>query len=208
MNYPLEILPDPTYKLIDCDLADHIIIRFTNTKDVAEILDPVTKTIKTEFVCSQSDHINDLSMSLLGIFKPDHVCVDFTKQGIDKYMHYCPPDVIVDPPVFETEFKINKDRYYWWIPVAKLHKVKFPYTRSGEPYDTTCYVCHTPMLWNFWHFSLRWHTELGKLEDLDEKLRNKVSRRIGQAVRVLIAQNASIEKTAFKPIKDECFVKS
>src|SRR5438093_5574162 len=120
MNYPEEILPNPNYKFIDCNLSQHYLIRFTNTKDIENILDPVTKNIKVEHICSPKERIEDLSMSLLGIYNEHHITLDFTPLGKDKFMHYCSPDEIVETPLFETDFSINNNRHFWCILIERI----------------------------------------------------------------------------------------
>lgn len=208
MDYPKKILPNPNYKLIDCDLSAHFVIRYTNTNDIDEIWDSTLNRVKEESICQQRDHIHDLSMSLLGVFTPDNIFIDFTEEGSPKYMAYCNPDAAVETPIYGADFITNPNRHYWWVSISKLHNVKFAYTRSDEPYEATCYVRHTPMLWNFWHFSLRWDTDLGSLENLDVKTKSKVAKRIGQAARVLIAHYASIQPPAFQLLDQNCYTKN
>ncbi len=208
MEYPLEILPKLGYKLIDCDLSNHFLIRFTNTNDLSEIWDTTVNRIKDQHICPQGDHIYDLSMSLLGIYTPRNIFIELTQAGSKKFGCYCAPDEVVGPPIFQTEFNINGNRHYWWISVARLHNVKFSYTRSGEPREATCYVRHTPMRWNYWHFSLRWNTDLGELENIEEKLRKKVAKRIGYAARVIISQSASINPPTFHVLAEACYKKN
>lgn len=193
MNYPGEILPNPNYKLINRDLSGYAVIRYINTRDVSQIWDSETNKIVIQCICSPKERIDDLSMSLFGIYSLDHIFIDFTDQGKAKYLKYCSPDIDSEIPIYNLEFILNNDRHYWWIPVEKLHNIPFPYSRSNEPHVAICTVCHTPMRWNYWHFSLRWETDLGALEGVEDKLRKKVATRIGHAARVLIAHYASIQ---------------
>ena len=71
-------------------------------------------------------------------------------------MHYCNPDDRVEIPLFEIEFTNDANRLFWCAKINQLNNVAFPYTRGKEPF--TCGVEHTPMKWNYWHFSLRWNT--------------------------------------------------
>ncbi len=208
MEYPPQILPNPNYKLIDCDLSGHFVIRFINSNLLEEFWDSEVDRIRIEFICRQSDHIDDLSLSLLGIFSINHIYLDFTEEGKQKYMRYCDPDALVAPPVYPNDFAINQNRHYWWISIPQLNNVRFQYTRSNKPEVATCLVQHTPMLWNFWHFSLRWETEFGKLESLDARERRKAAQRIGHAARVTIAHYASIENPVYTTLEESCFNKN
>ena len=68
MNYPIRILPNKTYKSIECDLSSHYLIRFTSTKDITKIRDPETGFIKQDHICQPRKRASDLSTSLLGVF--------------------------------------------------------------------------------------------------------------------------------------------
>lgn len=68
MIYPEEILPTQNYKLIDCTLEGHFLIRFTNTKVISEIWDRETNTVNYKEICSPGERIDDLSLSLLGVY--------------------------------------------------------------------------------------------------------------------------------------------
>ena len=208
MDYPQEILPNPNYKFIDCALPTHFVIRHTNTSDKNQIWDSETNRIVLQHICSPEERIDDLSMSLLGIYTPDHIFLEFTDEGNVKFMEYCDPDIDPETPVFEKEFNTNENRRFWWMPISKVHNVQFNYTRSNEPYLATCMVRHTPMLWNYWHFSLRWSTDLGELENLEERQRKKVAKRIGHAARVSISHFASIDPPIFEPLESSCFTKN
>jgi hypothetical protein len=187
MNYPVEILPNPAFKIIDCELSDHFLIRFFNCNDVNDITNPETGQIKIQHICSPAEKIDDLSLSLLGIYRPEHITLNFTVAGKEKYMHYCKPDEAVDVPVFDTEFNHSSGRFFWCANIKKLNNRTFDYTRGHDPFIATCLVKHTPMKWNYWHFSLRWSTDLGLLDNLDERQRKNIAKRIGQAVRVTIS---------------------
>jgi hypothetical protein len=64
------------------------------------------------------------------------------------------------------------------------------------------------MRWNFWHFSLRWTTDLGPLEKLEENQKKSVAKRIAHSARALIAQMATIIKPDHLIIDESCYVKA
>jgi hypothetical protein len=69
MNFPIEILPRPNYKYIDCDLSNPALARFINIINIDEIIDPATGYVKQAYICSPREHCSDLSTNLLGIFQ-------------------------------------------------------------------------------------------------------------------------------------------
>lgn len=207
MEYPQEILPHSNYKIIDCNLSGFLLIRFTNTKDKSVIWNAETNSISQDQICHPSEKIEDLSMSLLGYYTPKHIFIDFTPAGKAKFMK--PWDLNQEPdiPLFGTEFFHNNNKHFWWVSIAKLNNQTFKFESSEGPRNTTCHVCHTPMFWNFWHFSLKWSTEDGPLADLKGNKWKKAARRIGHAVRVVIAQNASIEEPRYELLSTPCFTR-
>lgn len=208
MDYPIEILPNAAFKYIDCDLATHFLLRIINTRDINEFWDFETNMLKIAHVCSPREHIQDLSMSLLGIYRPQDIFIQLTESGKIKFNHYCEPDANVPVPVFEEEFILNEDRHYWWVPIDKLSNKEFPYERDNHPFVATCMVEHSPMRWNFWHFSLKWKTDLGDLEDLPEKQKKNVDRRIAHSARALIAKFAIIEFPENLILPKNCYCKN
>jgi hypothetical protein len=207
MKYPLEILPNPNYKVIDNDLEGHYLIRYTNTNDKGEIWNEEINAVNFRQICSPEDHIEDLSTSLLGIYQPHHVFIEFTKDGKAHYMYYCAPDEQVEPPTFEKDYISNPNRHFWCVPIAKLNNRTFTYNRENNEFNATCLVKHTPMKWNYWHFSLRWKTDAGFLENLEERERKKVAKKIGQSARVSIAHFAIITKPQHPHLSSEYYCK-
>jgi hypothetical protein len=134
MNYPREILPNPNYKFIDCNLSQYFLIRFINTNVIDDILDPITQNIKVECICSPKERIEDLSMSLLGVYNEHHIAIDFTPLGKEKFMYYCQPDEFVETPSFETDFLLDNNRHFWCVLIEKVNNRDFNYTRSNNPF--------------------------------------------------------------------------
>ena len=210
MEYPQEILPNQNYKLIDCDLSDHYILRFTDTSNIDEIWDSETNTVNPKKICSPPEHIDDLSTSLLGIYQTAHIFLEFTDEGKDKYMAYCKPDEVVEVPEYQNHYLLNNNRHYWCAPLIQLYNRQFKYERDNLPLTATCIVIHTPMRWNFWHFSLRWELHTNeKLEDIEnDKTRKKIAKKIGQFVRVAIAHFAIIYQPEHDILPPNCYCKN
>lgn len=183
MNYPLEILPNENYKLIDCDLSDHYLLRITDTSDLSKIIDIETGYVSIKYICSPSERIVDFSTNLLGIYNAEHIYLDFTVEGKNRYMHYCAPSEKVDPPQLERDYRKNDDRYFWCVAINRLNRVIFKYPYGQGTLEATCIVKHTPMFWNFWHFSLRWETNLGLLTKIGTNAEGKTAQKIGHSVR-------------------------
>lgn len=207
MEYPEEILPHSNYRIIDCDLSNFSLIRYTNTNDKTVIWNAGTNSIVQEHICHPSERIEDLSMSLLGYYTPKHIFIDFTPVGKEKFMKPWNLNQEPDIPSFGTEFLHNNNKHFWWISIVKLNNRTFKFESNEGPRNTTCHVSHTPMLWNFWHFSLRWSTENGALADMEGNKRKKAARRIGHAVRVIIARDASIEEPSYQLLSSNFFTK-
>jgi hypothetical protein len=209
MDYPVEILPNPDYKIIDCDVSELYLLRLVyRTDDENEIVDRATGKIKSTYICSPEDHISDMSFSLLGVYNIAHIRLAFTPAGSERLMHYCAPDEFVDVPIFEEEFTNDAIRHCWCIPINKLNNVVFPYQIGNVHFNATCRVTHTPMKWNFWHFSLLWDTELGRLEDMDSKDRKKIARKLGHTTRVELTHFATLGAPEAKVLDRACYCKN
>lgn len=196
MDYPKLILPQAEFKLIVADLTGYFLLRMTRTNDKNELIDQVTGKPNLKHVCSPSDHIIDFSCSLLGIYTPDHIVIEFTEQGKQKYMHSCSPDATVVIPIFETDFITIDGRHFWCVPIEQLHKAEFTYQSGNKPeeiHKVTCLVRHTPMLWNFWHFSLHWETAEGIVTKREDAGAKKIIQKVAHSARVLLSETLSFE---------------
>ena len=194
MNFPSKILPNSSYKYINCDLSDHYLIRSTKAGNISEILDPITGFIKQEHICSPTHQVADLSTSLLGIFEISHIQIQLTSNGKTEYNHYCEPNIDVEVPIYQDHFEIDSDKFYWVVLIRNLNNVLVDYTKSNLPFTAECVVMHTPMKWNYWHFSIRWQTDEGFAHSLSDKERKKLLGRLGQEARSHIAMFATIKE--------------
>jgi len=205
MDYPIEILPNPERKFVECDLSAYFLIRLTHTDDPNALIDPETGEIVLQHICSPKEHIDDLSFSLLGIYNVQHIRLGFTQVGKDKFVQPCLPNEPVEIPEYEIEFTNDEIRGYWHISIPQLHNIPFSYTRGSDSFTATCLVRHTPMRWNFWHFSLHWDTDLGPLDTLEEKKRRKVAQRIGHSARVILARHARLGMPEYPVLPENCY---
>jgi len=207
MNYPTRILPQRAYKSIDCDLSSHYLIRFTNSSHVSEITDPETGFVKAEFIFSPKKHGSDLSTSLLGIFEISHTRIELTESGKRIYNEYCLPDCEVDVPMYEKDFQVNTSRNFWVILIEKIKDAKITFNKGDLPFEAECFIQHTPMKWNYWHFSIRWKTDEGFWHELSEKKQEKITKRIGHDVRAFISKFATTKEPNYSEIEEEFYLK-
>lgn len=193
MDFPEELLPNPSYKKIECDLNKFHLIRYTNNKD---IINSETNKIKIDAICSPREQIEDLSTSLLGIYTYEHTLLDLTITGKESFAEYCEPDVAINPkPIYEQDFIVNDEKGYWLILIEKLQNIECVIERNSENIYAECRVEHTPMRWNYWHFSLRWFLKNKDcyLKDLDDKEKKVIAKKIGSEARGLMLQFCKIQ---------------
>jgi hypothetical protein len=208
MDYPVEILPNPQYKLIDCDLSACFLIRLMDDVSIDDIVDSETGEIRTNYICSPPERISDMSFGLFGIYNARHIQLAFTNAGKAKFMLYCAPDEVVIPPEYETEFTNDAKKLYCSLPIQALNNQQFFYTRGSDPFIATCLVKHTPVRWNYWHFSLYWKIEEGLLEELEESRRKKIAKRIGHSVRVELSRLAKLSSPLQPEMPSHCYSKN
>jgi hypothetical protein len=207
MNFPSRILPNPSYKYIQCDLNSRYLIRSV-PGDSGDLLDPVTGLIKQEHICSPRDQVADLSTSLLGIFEISDNQIFLTASGKGKYNEYCLPDIEVEAPIFQEDFGVDTTKRYWVILIGAIHKTPVDYTKSDLGFTAECLVEHTPMKWNYWHFSIRWLTDdEGFWHNLSDKEKKKLARRLGQEARSHIAMFAKVEEPNYSELDPSDFRK-
>lgn len=215
MNYPIEILPNPYRKLFTCAFQQHRIIRaikespqYQLPKNRNDIGDSKTNHIKEQYVCSPSHQIADLSVSLYGIFKNLHNEIELESTGKDIYNKDCSADEQIKPPIFKEHF-LMIPRLYWWMEAEKMHLQTIPLIYNGTEYTVRCHIVHSPMKWNFWHFSFRWEIEgLGYLHQLEANLKKKLTdkiKKIGKGQVIMHAKWSELEP--FK-LDKSCYTKS
>ncbi len=207
MNYPTRILPQLSYKSIECDLSSHYLIRFTNTNNINDIINPETGFIRQEHICTPRKRASDLSTSLLGVFETKHIQIQLTEIGKAKYGGYCAPDLQLDPPIFNHDFELNTLRHFWVIKIQHILNAEVHYETSNLPFKANSVVQHTPMKWNFWHFSIRWKTDSGFWHELTEKEQEKLAKRLGHEVRAYISKYARVEEPSYEELDTSFYLK-
>lgn len=150
MDYPLTLLPQANYKLIQCDLSPFCLVRHSRFPQ-DQLVDELGK-LKDEVIAEGAEKLlPDYSTSLYGIFKLDDIKIKMTNSD---YLAYCIPNFEVKTPVFEDDFVYVNTRSYWSILINDIHNQEIKY--EDNSLSAICEVKHTPMKWNFWHFSINW----------------------------------------------------
>ncbi|HRO43456.1 MAG TPA: hypothetical protein PL009_11530 [Flavipsychrobacter sp.] len=180
-------------------------IRHTATSNLSEIWDEELEQIRVEHICSPREHISDLSTSLHGVFERDDIYLELTAKGKGKYASYCAPNESVGVPMFGVDFVRNEDRGAWYVQIGYLDGQAVAYQKGDSSFKAVCHVVHTPMLWNFWHFSLRWATDHGNLEELPVKEQKKIAQKVGFSGRVLIARTAIVVAPRVYVLAQKCY---
>jgi hypothetical protein len=213
MIYPAQILPNSNYKCIECDLSKHYLIRFTESNERVDLFDESLNQVKQTQICHPSENMRDLSTSLLGVFETSFIKINLTEAGKKKYNEYCDPDIVVETPVFNTDFIVKENRGFWVVLIGDINKIIADYTVGDidTKFKATCIIEHTPMKWNYWHFSIRWNIEKKgfwhKLE-LNESQRKKLGKRLGHEARATIAKFARIQEPCFSALETVNYCKN
>lgn len=192
MDYPIVLLPSTNHKTIDCDLSEFCLVRHSHL-DNDNILNE-NSSLKDEVI--QSKELPDLSTSLYGVFTIEHTKLRVVNPA---FQDYCVPNYDSDTPVYNSDFVLVPNRGYWTIPIVSINQQEVNY--SDEEFSATCHVIHTPMKWNFWHFSIRWF-----IEDIDDFWHNKPEYQTKSIRRKLSFEIKSLLKEFGKPIVqlDKC----
>jgi|SRR5690606_27610127 len=200
MDYPLTLLPEENRKIIDCDLTGCCLIRHSHLSNDA-LLDDLG-LLKNEVI--QSKDLPDFSTSLFGIFTLENIKIKVTN-GV--YQCYCEPNCNVDTPIFEDDFVCDANRGHWSILVESIHNKKIEY--EDQDFSAICHIYHTPMKWNFWHFSVRWY-----LNDIEDYWHNNpgyqtksIRKKLVFEARSLIKKFGKAEVISNKIINENCYTK-
>jgi hypothetical protein len=193
IEYPIEILPNPSYKLIGCDLTNHYLIRYTDTRSRSELVESSTGFVKTKYIGSPRTKLIDLSTSILGVYKFEHTEIYFTDESNDRFTEYCEPDIEPVKPLYNEDFLLNTNRGHWLINIGEIHNTSVDYTIGEHSHQAVCKIVHTPTRGNFWHFSVRWLLEEEYWNSLDPNGKKGWSKRLAHEARTHLQKYASIE---------------
>ena len=201
MDYPLTLLPQLNYKIIDCDLSDYCLIRHSHLPQ-ENLLDSLGKLKEVVIASGAEKVLPDYSTSLFGVFNLENVKIRVTNSD---YQEYCEPNIEVIPPVFGTDFENVEDRGYWSIMISSINNQEINY--EDDSLKAICKVVHTPMKWNFWHFSIHWF--ILDINDYWHKNLNyqttKIRRKLATEARGLLKQFGRPIILSSKVINPECY---
>lgn len=172
MNYPTEILPASNYKIIDCDISEGFLIRHCPLPEEFDDLGlPKNRTI-----VPLPFRMNDLSTSLYGTFNESHNNIKVINKN---YFSDWQVGQSCNIPEYSNDFVLDEDRGFWYINIGNINSQEVEY--EARKISATCFVVHTPALWNFWHFSIRWyiHEDESFWHDLDPDGKKKWANRLG-----------------------------
>ena len=209
MIFPSEILPNKEYKIIDCSVdCCHLARTYKSIADLP-IINPLTGSIQLKYVAEPTKHIADYSTNLMGIFELQHLLISLTTDGKNKFSQECAPDENVETPVFNEDFIVADDINYFSILVSDLDNVKVDYSFGDDKLIGICRIEHTPMRWNFWHFSIRWVNHNGDYlhQVKDNKLDSGWARRLCSAAKAIVVQYAKLTDPPYFIIPKTCYCK-
>ncbi len=199
MPYPIEILPQTGYKLIVCNLLPFHLTRYTNTKDIID----ETGLISSASIVSPKEGIMDLSLSLLGVFKYEHNLITLTYDGKLDYNHMCAPDLTVKIPEETKHYIINHDRSWWSLSIQLLMEQEYDCLYKDKKIKFIPIIIHTPMMWNYWHFSLTWEFSNFDIETIESVTQKKKFKEImASSARSAIQQYAKSGEISFTIIDE------
>ena len=192
-SYPNHLLPQADYCYICQDLSDKYLVRHTNSKD---FIDVQTNILSVGNLCSPKEQLQDLSTNLLGNFSIQDTEIELMEEGSDKdyFKDYWSEGITINKlPIYEKDFKLNKNRGYFFLPINQINGKTQPYAVSGiDGFYATCKVVHTPTNTNFWHFSLRWFDKEGKdLREVSGSFKN----RLFTSARAMVSELAEYKQT-------------
>lgn len=203
-QYPNTLLPKKDYKFIDCDVSENYLVRYVDRISEDEsIVDELGKVL-VEHIGTPRERIQDLSVSLLGIYKKAHTELKFNKSGAE-YSNYCEPDEEVQSPIHLEHFDSDKLRSFWVIQIKNIVGKKVTVNLDNVDKQAVSYVQHTPTKGNFWHYSVRWSIDGKNIFDMDKKVELKIAKKIGAIARAIFIQFAEIDVEDNDGLTENCY---
>lgn len=200
MPYPIEILPQTGYRLIVCNLLPFHLTRYTNNKDIFDEAGFISLTS----IVSPKEGIMDLSLSLLGIFEYNHNLITLTTDGKIDYNHMCAPDLTVNVPEETRHYIINHDRSWWSLSIQQIMEQNYTCDYKGTEIIFIPVINHTPMMWNYWHFSLTWDISNFDIESIESATqKKKFKEAMASSARSAIQQYAKSGEISFTIIDEK-----
>lgn len=205
MNYPDYLLPNNNYKYIQSNVDDLCLIRHSHLPQ-DELVDEDTGRLKNKVIAMGAEKIlPDYSISLYGIFRTKDIEIKITNTD---YLVYCDPRLNVEAPVYNIDFSLEKNRGYWSIIIGDVNNKIITY--DDNSLEARCVVTHTPMKWNYWHFSINWYLYNieGYWHENKDTLSKSIRRKLGTEARSLLKEYSNPGIMSDKIIEEESYLLS
>ena len=184
-------MPKLTYKLITIDLSDRYLIRWYEPSNTGISNDSLPENA----ICSPKENIVDLSMSLLGVFIEKDYKFAINKNGASKgFLKYWDENhKEIKVPQIKEHFEIRDNFACWSVSIGSLKNLKVEFItgagKTEKSHEVKCVVKHTPIVSNYWHFSIQWLLNGQEVISLQEK---------GEITKGWIRQMSHASRVTFK----------
>jgi hypothetical protein len=215
-NYPIDILPSKDKKLIESNIGNCLIFRHFLEKQEIPVIDAETNYINQLYLVHPTSNLMDLSTNLFGIFTHKEGRIKIIGNDAAEFNTYCQADFDALIPVLGVDY-IEENRLFWHILVGDVEKIVVEYpslNKDSKSFTAKCLVMHTPMKWNYWHFSLRWWiNEEGStpffLHSIEAKRQRKYIKKIATETRSILAKCSKLHKdVSHRTIEDYEYLKN
>lgn len=201
LQYPKHILPSFNKKLITTDISECVLIRHFHEIPQVPILEGPSKIINQVYLLHPRSNVSDLSTNLLGVFGYDEGKIKILGDDFHYYNSSCAPDFEPNIPKFQKDFILDNQRLFWHVLVDDIQRLQIEYpsvNKNSKSFTAVCKVFHTPMKWNFWHFSIRWlisekDSTPFYLDNLENNKQKKYINKIVSEARSFLSMNATTE---------------
>tara|TARA_R110002096_G_scaffold83518_2_gene193597 strand:+ start:4783 stop:5445 length:663 start_codon:yes stop_codon:yes gene_type:complete len=209
--YPEEILPSSDKKNILCDISNCLLFRHYIHNPLFIEFDEGDGYINQRYIADPTSRLSDLSTSLFGVFDLNAGKIGIVGEKKDYFNQYCKANEQVDFPQYKKDFVLNNNRSFWFVKVGNLHNDKTKYSslnKNSKSFEASCRIVHSPMRWNYWHFSIRWYIQEDDgnsfwLDKLSNNKQAKYIKKISSLSRSILAKNIQREKHNKFDIIDE-----
>ena len=205
MNYPVRLLPQSNYKKIDWskDLSPLFLLRYTKTQDILD----ETKKLRIECIATQADHLRDLSTNLLGYFLIEDHKIEIIQNEKFFFCEWNEGEYVREP-ICNVDFVVNEDRGCFYFNIEEIVSSTFlhiDHTDNNKNYQLTFKILHTPVVCNFWHFSIRVFYE-NQLEISTLDVRPNLKKAIWRKAKEQLRECAIINAPEFGKLKSKHYL--
>lgn len=198
-EYPLHILPSEDKKIINSNVDDCVIFRHFQEIPNFPVIDPNTNYINQRYLIHPSSNIIDLSTNLFGLFTHKEGEIKIIGDNLKYFNQYCKPNIKAKIPVHKKDY-IHEERQFWHVLIGDIQKIIVDYpspNKNSTAFTAKCCVLHTPMKWNYWHYSVRWRIFQEEqefyLDQIDEKKQRRYIKKIASETRSVLIKNISLK---------------